>query len=63
MKQVKTLYLSVSFVACDLKVGGYRRIEMRVRVIKGFFLSISVKTTFSQKPLDQVKATFMCIFL
>ena len=34
MKQVKTLYLSVSFVACDLKVGGYRRIEMRVRVIK-----------------------------
>ena len=34
MKQVKTLYLSVSFVACVLKVGGYRRIEMRVRVIK-----------------------------
>ena len=71
MKQVKTLYLSVSFVACDLKVGEYRRIEMCVRVIKvnflaldrGFFINISVKTTFSQKPLDQLKATFMCIFL
>ena len=72
MKQVKTMYLSVSFVACDLKVGGYRRIEMYVRVIKvnflalgkGFFLKdISVKTTFSQKPLDQLKATFMCSFL
>ena len=28
-----------------------------------FFLNISVETTFSQKPLDQLKATFMCSFL
>ena len=28
-----------------------------------FFSNISVKTTFSQKPLDQLKATFMCSFL
>ena len=27
---------------------------------KDSFLSISVKTAFSQKPLDQLKATFMC---
>ena len=74
MKQVKKLYLSVllSFVACDLKVGGYRCIEMCVRVIKvnviswleqRIVLNISVKTTFAQKPLDQLKATFMCSFL
>ena len=30
---------------------------------KDFFLNISVKTTFFQKPLDQSKATFMCSFL
>ena len=40
MKQGKTLYLSVSFVACDLKVGGYRRTDMRVRVIKVNFLAL-----------------------
>ena len=59
---MKTVNISETFVACDLKVGGCRQLLEKMKVYRysrsGYFLTLAQghlhvknKTCFSQKPL------------